>query len=469
MNKIKILFLSSVILISLLVLSACGPQPGVATESIKQPQATKALAQPTTVPPQPAEPTAQATPAQEMPPAETAPLRFWVHQNNAFIAGYEALIQAYEQAHPNVNIELESFDYDLYLQTLQTAMPAGEEADILQLFGTWTSQYAERLAPMPESVMSLAEAEKLFYAAPLGGFVVDGTLYGLPHEFNCEYGGVLVNKTMYEAAGLALPPEWGTLDQVLADAKALTQKDAAGVMTVAGFHFTSADPMAFSFLAGILQRGGDYWNSDRTGFTFNTPEAKAQIEWMLNAVQEGVVDPVLYNDEETLFVIDTFFQGRVGIGYIGTWAIAEGKTNFPDFSDEWDYFFLPPVEGEPRFVADSGWGLTVSPNSQHQDIAWDFLQFVTTIPENAMQFNIASGTIPAIPQVAESPEIASEMPWVAKALEILPYGEYLGSMPDRDLVMYEIIYPHILKVLQGVETVDQALEAIDAEANATFE
>ncbi len=44
----------------------------------------------------------------------------------------------------------------------------------------------------------------------------------------------------------------------------------------------------------------------------------------------------------------------------------------------------------------------------------------------------------------------------------------MGSMPDRDLVMYEIIYPHILNCLQGVETVDQALQAIDTEANSTF-
>jgi multiple sugar transport system substrate-binding protein len=414
--------------------------------------------------PAPSETQAPAPPAGE----EKAVLRLWVHQNNAFIAGYEALIAAYEQDHPDVDIQLESFDYELYLQTLQTAMPAGEEADILQLFGTWTSQYAERLAPMPDSVLKLEDAQKLFYEAPIGGFTVDGVLYGLPHEFNCEYGGVLVNKTKYEAAGLTYPPEWSTMDDVVADAKALTEFDSSNVMTVAGFHFTAADPTAFSFLAGILQRGGDYWNSDHTGFTFNTPQAKAQLEWMLSAVQAGVVDPVLFNDE-TNFVIDAFFEGRVGIGYIGTWAIAEGQANFPDFADEWDYFFLPPIQGEHKFAADSGWGLTVSPNSQHQDIAWDFVKFVTSVPENALQFNIASGTIPAMPQVAESAEIAEKMPWVSKALAILPYGQYLGNMPDRDLVVYEIIYPHILNVLQGVEEVDQALEAIDAEANATFQ
>jgi multiple sugar transport system substrate-binding protein len=239
------------------------------------------------------------------------------------------------------------------------------------------------------------------------------------------------------------------------------------MMSTAGWHFTAADPISASFLAGIKQRGGDYWNADRTGFTFNTPEARAQLQWMVDVVKAGAVDPVVFNDS-TNFVIDAFFQGKVGIGYIGTWAIAEGQANFPDFADEWDYVYLPAVQGDPVFVADSGWGLTVSPNSKHQDVAWDFVKFVTADPKNAAQWNVASGTIPAMPAVAESAEIAAVMPWVPKALDILPYGEYLGNMPDRDLVMYEIIYPHILNALQDVETVDQALEAIDTEANSTF-
>jgi multiple sugar transport system substrate-binding protein len=416
-------------------------------------------------------PSATEEPA-EAPPSEPSEeaisLRMWAHQNEAFNMGYEALINAYMEANPNIEITLETFEYDTYIQTLGTSMPAGEEADIMQLFGTWTSEYAERLLPVPDHIMTLSQAEDLFYAAPIGGFVVDGKLYGLPQEFNCEYGGVLVNKTMYEAAGLTYPPEWATMDDVLADAQALAQVDDGGMMTVAGFHFASSDAAVFSFLAGIRQRGGDYWNSDMTGFTFNTAEAKDTLGWMVDAVEEwGVVDPVLFNDDEN-WVGDAFFEGRVAIGYIGTWAIAEGKVGYPDFEDEWDYFFLPPIEGDPVFVADSGWGMVVSPNSEHPSEAWEFAKFVAANVDNATQWNIASGTIPAIPAVAESDEIAREMPFVAKALDMLPYGSYMGSMPDRDLVVYEIVYPHILSVLQGLETVDEALQMMDDEANATF-
>jgi multiple sugar transport system substrate-binding protein len=415
--------------------------------------------------PAPAEPT--EAPLSE-PRQETIKLRMWAHQNEAFNMGYETLIEAYEAANPNIDITLETFEYDTYIQTLATSMPAGEEADILQLFGTWTSEYAERLDPVPDNIMSVSQAKELYYAAPIGGFIVDGVLYGLPQEFNCEYGGVLVNKTMYENAGLTYPPEWETMDDVLADAQALAQVDDAGMMTVSGFHFASSDAAVFSFLAGIRQRGGDYWKSDMSGFTFNTPEAAETLQWMVSAIKDwGVSDPVLFEDA-TNWVGDAFFEGRVGIGYIGTWAIAEGKVGYPDFEDEWDYFFLPAMEGDPVFVADSGWGLVVSPNSEHPAEAWDLAKFVAANPDNARQWNITTGTIPAIPEVAESDEIAREMPFVAKALKMLPYGSYLGSMPDRDLVVYEIIYPHILSVLQGLETVDEALQMMDDEANATF-
>jgi multiple sugar transport system substrate-binding protein len=399
--------------------------------------------------------------------SEKVTLRIWTHTNNPFNAGYDALIKSYMAEHPNVDIERESFDYELYLQTLQTAMPSGTEADIIQMFGTWTSQYYERLAPAPENVITLDQAKDKFYSAPLDGFVVDGKIYGLPQEFNMEYGGVLVNKTMFEAAGLTFPPQWKTMDDVLADAAKLTKKDASGMMTVEGLHFTNADAIAFSFLAGIKQRGGDYWNADQTGFTFNIPEAKAQLEWMVSAVKDGVTDPVVYNDA-TNPLPDAFFTGKAAIGYIGAWSIAEGKTNFPDFKDEWDYVYLPYIGEKPIFVADSGWGLSVSKNSKHQDVAWDFVNYVAANQKNALSWNLTSGTIPAMPAVAKTDEIAAADPWLKSALEILPYGEYLGNMPDRDLILYQIIYPHIIEALSGTKTVDETIQTIDTEANSTF-
>jgi len=413
-------------------------------------------------------------PAEEeaAPPAaeeEKVELRFWMHQNPAFIAADEEVIRQFEAEHPNVTIKMESFEYDLFIQTLQTAMPAGTEGDIIEMFGTWVCSYADggRLAEMPESVMSRSEAEELFFAAPLQGYDCGGKLYGLPNEFNIENGAALVNPAMFEAAGLEYPPTWDTTEDLLSDAQKLTQFDG-DVMTVAGYDFVTGDGLAFQLLAGILQRGGDYWKPDGSGLQLDTPEARETLEWMKSLVDEyKVVDPILFNDDSN-WVGDAFFSDQTAIGFVGPWAAAEGLTEYPDF--EFDYVAIPNYAGDkPYFAADAGWGKVVSVNSEHKDIAWEFVKFATANADNAKTYNVASGTIPALKSVADDPALLDELPWIAADLPILQYGRFIGPLPDRDLFWYDIVYPHVLGVLQDTETIDEALAAMDAEANAMFE
>jgi multiple sugar transport system substrate-binding protein len=460
----KRFLLSILVAIFTLSMAACGPA-ATSTPAPQGEEASPIAEEPTA---EAASPEATATEAAAPADAEEpVTLRFWVHQNVAFEAGYQDLIDAYMAQHPNVTIQMETFEYNTYVQTLQTTLPLGEEADVLQMFGAWTNMYADRLAPVPDSVMSIDEAKDKFYMAPLGGFMYNGNLYGLPQEFNTEYGGVLVNKTMFEAADLTYPPDWKTMDDVLTIGQQLTKFDN-DTMTVSGFDFSSQDPIVFWFLAGIRQRGGDYWNADHTQFTFDTPEAKATLEYMLKAVQEyKVVDPVVFN-EETNWVGTAFFTGQAAIAYVGPWAVATGKTDFPDFADEYDYFTLPYEGDAPKFVTGGGWGLSVSPNSDHQDVAWDFVKFVTDNADNAVKWNIASFTLPALKEVVGRPEIEATMPFLSRLQDQLSYGEFMGHWPDRNKVTGQSIFPHIMNVLQGIETVDDALVAINNEANATF-
>src|SRR5687767_3411757 len=118
-------------------------------------------------------------------------LTMWAHRSKSFNQALRDSVAAYEAENPNVTIELETFAYDDYIQTLQTALPAGNEADILHMFGTWTCTYQDFLQPVPDDVVTVADAEAAFYPGPLGGYVCDDSLYGLPQESNVEYGATL--------------------------------------------------------------------------------------------------------------------------------------------------------------------------------------------------------------------------------------------------------------------------------------
>jgi len=406
-------------------------------------------------------------------------IRLWQFRDEAFNGGMQALADAYMAEIPNVTINLEAFEYDAYIQTLQTAMPAGTEADILQLFGTWVCGYATggRLAPVPAEVMPLTEAQELFYAAPVDGYTCpnesgEPTLYGLPQEFNIEYGAVLVNTDIAAEVGVELPEPlvgWESWDAFIADAAKMVQGDS-DFMTRAGYHFTDGDSIGFTFFSLIAQQGGEFFNEETGLYSFNTPEARAALELMVSMVQEhNLVNPDLFNDV-TNASGTAFATGQAAIILRGPWIVpSEILPTAPDFANHMEYIRMPSLGDEPIFKADSGWGLTVSVNSQVQQQAWDFIKFAVAQPDNALAFNIASGTLPALRSLVEDETTRTAFlepqPWVEPFLEIFPYGEFIGHLPDRDLLFYNIAVPHIFNAMNGAETIDEALAAIESEAN----
>src|SRR5215203_6416453 len=82
----------------------------------------------------------------------------WTHINKSFNKQYEELATSYMDENPDATIKFETFDYDTYIQTLQTTLPAGNEADVLQMFCSWLCSYSSSLSTGPDDVMSMSDA-----------------------------------------------------------------------------------------------------------------------------------------------------------------------------------------------------------------------------------------------------------------------------------------------------------------------
>jgi len=416
---------------------------------------------------QPSGDTGEASAPQE---GEKITLRLWSHQNAAFQAGNQAIIDKFMEQNPNIEVKYETFEYDLFIQTLQTSMPAGTEADVIEMFGTWVCSYADggRLLQLPDNLMTYSQAQDIYYKAPLDGYYCGNKLYGLPQEFNLENGGALVNPALFEAHDVTYPPQWANFDALRADAIKMTEFDG-DVMTRAGFNYVTGDGITFAFFAAILQQGGNYFAEDGKHFNFDTPEARNAIQLLVDMAQKDkVVDPVLFNDESN-WVGDSFFAGNVAIGFVGSWAAGEGMINYPEM--EFDYVEIPPYFGsENKFAADSGWGKVVSVNTEHPEEAWKLAMFMAAEQDNALIWNSNTATIPAMKALVENPEaLLAEAPFLEATFNLLPHGQFIGDLTDRDQIFYEIVYPHILDALQGVVSVEDAALSIHNEANAVVD
>ena len=400
-------------------------------------------------------------------PAEKVEIRVWGHQAPAFNEADQAIFDAFMKENPNVTIKYETFPWDVFIQTIQTSLPAGNTADVILIPGGYTCRYAAggQLLEVPADVMTLDAAKEMFYAAPLGGQTCDGKLYGFPAEYNIEYGGAYVNPALFEAAGLAYPPKWANWDAVVADAEKLTTVGSDGVMTVAGMHYTNSDQLFTYFLAGILEQGGNYFADDGKHFNFNSPEAIATIQKLIDMAQQNkVVDPIIFNADSE-WVGESFAQGHNAIGVLGSWYAGDAKLAYPDL--KFDYVSLPPMMGaEYKFASVGGWGYVVGKSTKNPELAWKLAAFLGANQANVLAFNSKSATIPAMKAVADDAGYLKSVPFAGAVLPILDKGQYQGNLTDPDQLAYEIVYPTILSAVQGSLTAEAAANSIHDAANA---
>ena len=215
-------------------------------------------------------------------------LNLWMHNGQAFVDETKKLAENYEKE-TGVKINIQTFPYDAMSQKMKAAFTAGNEPDIMQVFGAWIPTYMNQklLAEVPEELSANFETDYLQGA--VDGYAKDGTYYGVPIEMNVEYG-LFYNREDAAAAGVPDGPK--TFDDVMKIAKN-SAKFNGDVQEYGGLEFYNGDNFAALFLSWIMQNGGDFWNEDQTKFVLTSPEAKEAWQKLVDLVTvEKVTDNI---------------------------------------------------------------------------------------------------------------------------------------------------------------------------------
>jgi multiple sugar transport system substrate-binding protein len=387
---------------------------------------------------------------------------WWSHTGEAFIEANKEMIARFEEANSNVHIVYQHFPYDVYFAKLPAAYASQEASDIQQMFGTWVADYAVNglLDPVPEDLA--AGMADTYLPATIGGYELDGAYYGMPNEFNIEYGGMLVNDTLFADAGVGdLPATW---DDLVVAAQELVQFDGEGKLTQVGFGFKDSDPVNFLLYAMILQQGASYWADDGIHVNLSTDAAKKAFADMTALVTTDPVDSVdAYAGEAYEF----FLQGKAGMAMRGPWVIPEAEA-FPDLA--WQYAPMPPYAGtELKFAAESGWGEVVNARSapEVKEAAWRFIAFMHE-PDNIRDWNITTFTLPSRADLVDDPQILEAAPALATSFAALPFGQWIGPVRNRD-AFFQFVHDAFTSVALGQQDSDTALAAAEQNINAMID
>ena len=193
------------------------------------------------------------------------------------------------------------------------------------------------------------------------------------------------------------------------------------------------------------------------------------MELMKSFVDEEIVDPTLFTDT-TNWVGDCYFTELCAMGLVGPWVVPEYATDFPEVAASHRSTSPLPTLENSSFAADSGWGLTVSSNSPEQELAWDFVSYVAQNAENALDWNLATGTLPALKANAQGDardQLLADAAYLEPWLDLLddaavrrqPAGPRSAVLPgDRP--------ERARRTSTGRRASEDALAAIEQEANS---
>ncbi len=309
MKKVIALLLALLIIIPL---TACGtPQETPATDA---PAAEDKTAAPT-----------EEDPALEAPEGEQITLTLWsiATESDNYYQPYLKAIADYEEAHPNVKIEYETFENESYKTKLKSAVAANELPDIFFTWGGGFSQSfvdAERILSVDDVYPKFADA---LPEVMLSNLTYGGKKYGSVYTMNVSM--LFYNKDMFEQYGLKAPT---TFDELVS----VCQKFIDNGIVPFGISAKDIWNLAMTHDALTLKSVGPdnlYKCLTKDGVSYNSPDFVDASSKFAQLVSMGAYSDdaiALNNDEAT----QTFYDGKEPMYITGSWMVSDFYTKAPN-------------------------------------------------------------------------------------------------------------------------------------------
>ncbi|MFF4874922.1 ABC transporter substrate-binding protein [Micromonospora sp. NPDC000668] len=312
------------------------------------------------------------------------------------IAGYRSLVAAFEQAHPDVPVNLSPVaTQDDLMARLTTSFAGGQPPDVFLLNYRRYGQFAAQQAIEPAQAYldrSAALNESDFSPRALDAFRFDGkTLTCLPQNMSSLV--VYYNADLFAAAGVPLPKAGWTWDDFLAAGRALTGDGKYGVGVEPSLPRLA--PFVWSNRGELV----DHPDKPTTLTLTGDPASRAAVDWFLDLqLKHHVVPPDAEEQSESSEA--RFLRGTLGM-YLNSRVAVPTLRTIDGFT--WDAAPLPIAPGGvPASILHSD-AYCMSAGLPDHDQAWRFIEFA--MGGQGQRILAGSGrTVPSRLDVANSPD-----------------------------------------------------------------
>jgi multiple sugar transport system substrate-binding protein len=316
---------------------------------------------------------------------------------NTELDSLKAQVDAFQVANPTIKVDMTYVNSDDALEKLTVALQGDRAPDVTYQYGTNLPQLATspKIVDLTDRVAASDYNWNDFPGGERDVFTIDGKVYGVPALV--DNLAVVYNKDLFAAAGLAEPtPDW-TWDELVADAKALTDpgKSQFGLE----WPIDGSESEVWKFVAMLWEAGGDLMSPDGTKTAFASPQgatalaalgdlAKAKALY-LNAAPDSPKANQLFNGN------------KIGMFITGPWNLAD----FPDAKYGVQVMPSFPGGGHDTIAGPDAW-VVMDNGDARVEAAWKLTQYLTA-PEQVLADSLATGHLPTRSSVSSMPGFAA--------------------------------------------------------------
>jgi multiple sugar transport system substrate-binding protein len=326
--------------------------------------------------------------AAQSEPSETVTLSLgsWDDENGS--KRHIAAIADFEKQYPNIKVNLQQFIGSDWQTQILGQILTGNLPDVYMVDSSSIPIYVESgglsdLRPFIEGPDGL-DPDKLFYPSVYKNGFYKGTPYALAKDYSTV--AIYANRSMFEAAGIKLPQEGWTYDDLLKIAQRLTLDSNGHDATNAAFNPDNVVRWGLTHLGSwwrgyqtVIYSFGTHTISDDgltlDGFLNNAPTIAA-LQWMQATIHRYHAAPTIdWVKQQAVDPIKLFLDGKVAMIFaIGPWYLSSLEEK-PDFK----YAILPMPTGPGGHHSAVAWaGFGMAPNTKHPQEAWLLLRALGT-------------------------------------------------------------------------------------------
>ncbi len=340
--------------------------------------------------------------ATTLDPKAKVRIEVWSGQADAAQKIVEGLAKEFEEAHPNVTIDLSpgASSTDQLLQKLSAGFAGDQYPDMSYAFGSWAGQLeaSGRTLDIADEVKKPEVKWDEFTAAARGTAQPSGKkVIGFPAVV--DNIGLLYNKTLFDKAGLAYPTADWSWDDFREAAKKLT--DPANHIYGYGYSVSGSEETTWQYWPHLWQNGGAILNDDATKSAFASPAGDEALSFLRDM---AVTDKSVYLDQTDVKFGQLFVSDRIGMITSGPWQLSDLKTG----GTKYGVVPLPGTDGDHQTVSGPDiWALFDHHDKNRAYWATQFAQWLTSAEQDE-RFNVALGNLPLRSSEASSEAVAAE-------------------------------------------------------------